>query len=66
MYYQIDYTIGDLLPDDFGRLHVQYRRENPTMLTEDFEILPKRAGSGRYVGCVLGVRILDEDWWGRR
>ena len=64
VYYQIDYTMGETLPDDFGRLHVQYRRENPTTLKEDFEILPKRTGSGRYIGCIMGARIVDPEWWG--
>ncbi len=64
LFYYIDYTLGDKLPEKFGRLHVLYRRENPTTLKEDFEILPKRTGSGRFVGCVLGIRPLEENWWG--
>ncbi|MGD9109754.1 MAG: DUF2961 domain-containing protein, partial [Phycisphaerales bacterium] len=64
VYYTIDYTRGDSLPGDFGRLHVMYRRENPTTRKKDFEILPLRKGAGRYIGCVLGARILEPDWWG--
>jgi hypothetical protein len=64
VFYQIDYTIGDEHPDGFGRLHVCFRRENPTTLKQDFEILPKRTGSGRFVGCVLGIRTLEKNWWG--
>jgi hypothetical protein len=64
VYYTIDYTLNDPLPESFGRLHVQYRRENPTTLKNDFEILPKRTGQGRYIGCVLGVHVLEPDWWG--
>ncbi len=64
LFYYIDYTTGDKLPSKFGRLHVLYRRENPTTLKEDFEILPKRTGKGRFVGCVLGIRTLEENWWG--
>ena len=64
-YYQIDYTVGDAHPGDFGRLHVLFRRENPTVLRHDFEILPLRRGRGRYLGTVVGVRIFDtEHWWG--
>ena len=51
-------------PSKFGRLHAIYRRENPTTLKQDFEILPKRTGSGWFVGCVLGIRALEENWWG--
>jgi hypothetical protein len=64
LFYYIDYTIGDKLPKKFGRLHVAYRRENPTTEKKDFEILPKRSGRGRFVGCVLGIRTLEENWWG--
>jgi hypothetical protein len=63
-YYYIDYTIGDRHPSGFGRLHVLFRRENPTTLKQDFEILPRRTGAGRYLGVVLGVRPLEPDWWG--
>jgi hypothetical protein len=65
LYYQIDYTAGDPLPADAGRLHVAFRRENPTTMKKDFEILPRREGRGRFVGSVIGIRSLDtKTWWG--
>ncbi len=64
IYYQVDYTIGDKHPENIGRLHVCFRRENPTTLKQDFEILPKRSGKGRFIGTVLGIRTLEKDWWG--
>jgi hypothetical protein len=64
VFYQVDYTTGDQHPDDLGRLHVCFLRENPTTLKTDFEILPKREGKGRYLGTVLGIRSFDEHWWG--
>jgi glycerophosphoryl diester phosphodiesterase len=64
LYYQVDYTLEETLPEDAGRLHVLFRRENPTTLKQDFEILPKREGKGRFLGCVLGVRYFDPSWWG--
>ena len=64
LFYQMDYTVGDALSEPFGRLHVLYRRENPTTLAKDFEILPRREGSGRYLGCVLGVHTLEGMWFG--
>lgn len=64
-FYQIDYTIGDKHPDDVGRLHVLFRRENPTTQKQDFELLPKRTQKGRYIGAVIGVRNLHpKQWWG--
>jgi hypothetical protein len=65
LFYQIDYTIGDKLPADFGRLHVLFRRENPTTLKQDFELLPQRNNKGRFIGSVMGVRNLHpKQWWG--
>jgi len=63
-FYQIDYTLGDQHRAGTGCLHVLFRRENPTTLKEDFTILPKRTGKGRYLGAVLGVRSLGPGWWG--
>jgi len=64
LYYQVDYTINEKLPDNFGRLHVLFRRENPTTLKKDFELLPQRKGTGRFIGSIIGIRPLSGDWWG--
>lgn len=64
LWYQIDYTIKDKHPKDFGRLHVSFRRENPTTMKKDFVIMEKRLGRGRYMGAVLGIRTLEPNWWG--
>jgi len=64
LFYNVDYTLGEPPDEPFGRLHVLFRRENPTTLGRDFEILPRREGRGRYIGCVLGIRPLGADWWG--
>jgi hypothetical protein len=64
LFYQVDFTVGDEHPDELGRLHVCFRRENPTTLEEDFELLPERTGKGRYVGTVVGIRTLEDHWWG--
>jgi hypothetical protein len=63
-FYQIDYTQGDAHPPDVGRLHVLFRRENPTTLKRDFVLLPERKGKGRFIGAVIGVRVEDKKWWG--
>ena len=65
LYYQIDYTLGDRHPDGVGRLHVMFRRENPTTEKHDFELLPLRKNKGRFIGSVIGIRNLHPDqWWG--
>ena len=63
-FYQVDYTIDDPHDEDIGRLHVHFRRENPTTEKEDFVILPLREGRGRFLGTVIGIRSLGPNWWG--
>jgi hypothetical protein len=65
LYFQITYTLGDKHSDDVGRLHTLFRRENPTTLKKDFELLPERKQKGRYIGSLIGIRNLHpEQWWG--
>lgn len=65
LFYQLGYTIGDQHAPDVGRLHVLFRRENPTTEKQDFELLPQRRQKGRFIGSVVGIRNLHPDqWWG--
>jgi hypothetical protein len=63
LYYQVDYTLQPDLPDDLGRLHVTFRRENPTVLRRDFVIADDLRGPGRFLGCNVGVRVIDHAAW---
>lgn len=65
LFYSIDYTVGDPHDAEVGRLHVLFRRENPTTEKVDFELLPERKQKGRFIGCVMGIRNLHPgQWWG--
>ena len=70
VFYQIDYTLGDRHSEDVGRMHTLFKRSNPTTIKNDFELLPKREGRGRFIGSVIGIRTLETaqkqalDWWG--
>ena len=68
LYYDVDYTVGDAHPEDALYLHAHWRRENPTTLQEDYNILPHVEGRGRFLGSNIGV-IADRalyfgSWWG--
>lgn len=68
LFYDIDYTIGDAQTPNTLYFHAHYRRENPTTLRRDYEILPQVFGKGRFIGCNIGV-IADKQryfhsWWG--
>jgi len=61
-YYQIDYTL-EALPESTALLHASFRRQNPTTMLDDFVISDGIAGPGRFLGCVVGVRVLDRGIW---
>lgn len=63
LFFQLDYTLEPGLSPDAGLLHVSFRRENPTTLGRDFVISDGLAGPGRFLGCVVGVRVLDWGVW---
>lgn len=66
-YYDIDLLMDVSHGDDMLYFHSHWRRESPTTLGRDFDILPKVAGAGRYLGCNCGVvtnPAYEETWWG--
>ncbi len=63
VYFQVDFTLERELPADSGYLHVSFRRENPTTMRADFTIADGFHGPGRFLGCVVGIRVLDEGQW---
>jgi hypothetical protein len=64
LYYQVDYTLGPL-DEGAGYLHVGFRRQNPTTQTRDFVIVDGLEGPGRFLGCAIGIRVIDTgDWYG--
>ncbi|MGD0670882.1 MAG: glycoside hydrolase family 172 protein [Candidatus Binatus sp.] len=63
LYYQIDFTLEPSLPDHAGYLHAAFRRENPTVQRRDFVIAEGLRGPGRFLGCVVGVRVIDNGMW---
>lgn len=68
VFYQIDYSIGDILGADIGYFHAQFRRQNPCPLNTDYIILDGVKGRGLYIGTVLGIRNCFyghlNEWWG--
>lgn len=65
LYFQIDYTLAPEIGADAGRLHVAWRRENPTTVGRDFTIVEGLQGPGRFLGCNVGVRVIGEgNWYG--
>jgi hypothetical protein len=68
LFYDVDYTVGDAHGPDMLYLHAHWRRERPTTLQTDYELLPQVTGRGRFLGVNVGV-IADTEryartWWG--
>jgi len=67
-YYDVDYTIGDQHEEDVLYFHAYFNRENPTQLQQDYEVLPKLQGKGRFLGANFGVIVnqkrYGKSWWG--
>ena len=68
LFYDINYTLGDRHPASMLYFHAHWRRENPTTIQRDYEILPRVEGRGRYLGTNIGVivnrREFHNTWWG--
>jgi hypothetical protein len=68
LFYDVDYTLGDRHPASTLYFHAHWRRQNPTRLKRDYEILPRLTGRGRYLGANIGVAVNTAEyfntWWG--
>jgi hypothetical protein len=58
----INYEQVEQLPADWGRLHAQWRRQNPVPRGGPYVVLDAR-GAGRYVGTVMHYRMLEPGSW---
>lgn len=66
LFYDINYTVNEIHPDDALYFHAYWHRDANTELGKDFEILPRVSGTGRYLGTHMGI-IGNKDvvgWWG--
>ena len=68
LFYDINYTLGDKHESGMMYFHAHWHRQLETAVGEDFEILPKVTGSGRFLGCNVGIianpLYADKSWFG--
>ncbi|MBA8992044.1 hypothetical protein FHW23_003331 [Curtobacterium pusillum] len=65
VFFQVDLTTGDEIPEQTPYFHAQWRRSNAsTALGEDHVILDGVQGRGRYVGTYVALASLSRFWWG--
>lgn len=67
LFYDINFLKVPKQPVNILYFHAFWNRNTGTKLGDDFEILPKVNGKGRFLGCNLGI-ITDSaygrSWWG--
>jgi len=67
LFYDVDLLLNMKHSAETLYFHAHWRRESPNELGREFVILPRVQGSGRFLGCNLGV-IADAgykgSWWG--
>jgi hypothetical protein len=66
LFYDIDVVVNHQADPDDLYFHATWRRERPTTLRRDFEILPRVEGEGRFLGVHLAVLVnrSNPGWWG--
>ncbi len=63
LFFQIDGERVKKFGKSVAYFHAQWRRENPTIIKQDYTIL-EASGNGKYVGTMLSLVPLSGNWWG--
>ena len=67
LFYDVDYVLAKTLPDDALYFHAYWTRQGTSKLGDDFLVLPKLYGKGRFLGMSVGLNtdsVYDKTWWG--
>lgn len=67
LFYDINMVKTDHATADMLYFHAFWNREAKTELAQDFEILPKITGNGRFLGTNVGILanpLYEKTWWG--
>lgn len=67
IFYDVDYNLLKEWNANYLYFHAYWHRDPETKLTEDFELLPKVIGKGRFLGVNIGVNgnpLYKESWFG--
>jgi hypothetical protein len=67
LFYDVDLLLDVEHTEETLYFHAHWRREAPNVLGQEYVILPHVKGSGRFLGCNLGIIAdvaYDGTWWG--
>ncbi|MGC4036466.1 MAG: DUF2961 domain-containing protein [Chitinophagaceae bacterium] len=66
LFYDLDYMLGKIPPDALY-FHAYWTRQNTNKVGDDFVMLPKISGKGRFLGVSVGLNAdpaYGTTWWG--
>ena len=67
LFYDVDLLLGVEHTLETLYFHAHWRRESPNALGQEFDILPRIPGSGRFLGSNVGIiasPAYEAAWWG--
>jgi hypothetical protein len=67
IFFDVDYQAMKAWNGDNLYFHTHWSRDRATTLARDFEVLPRVAGRGRFLGVNVGVNanpLYKDTWWG--
>ena len=66
VFYDINLTQYDEIPDEALYFHAYWRRDQATEPGVDFAVTPHIRAKGRFLGCNIGIRNFHQyrGWWG--
>ena len=67
LFYDVDYVLAKNLPADALYFHAYWTRQITSKPGDDFLVLPKVNGKGRFLGMSVGLNtdsVYDRTWWG--
>jgi hypothetical protein len=67
MFYDINLQLMDSWDQDYLYFHAYWHRDTATTMAEDFAILPKVTGKGRFLGSNISINAnkqYGDAWWG--
>ncbi len=67
IFFDVNYRMVPRQPRDALYFHAWWQRDRATKLGEDFRLLPRVSGKGRFIGAsvtVLTNPVYEKSWWG--
>ena len=66
VFYDINVTLVEALPEEALYFHAYWRRDKATEPGEDFAVTPHIRAKGRFLGCNIGIHDFHNyrGWWG--